>query len=81
LEGLGDIFREDYYEGLSGGILESLGQLFTRQTVLYVYPSGASSDSGGSMQIDDLPIADAMRPLLTYLMDRRQIVLIDNYNF
>jgi hypothetical protein len=33
------------------------------------------------MQIDDLPIADAMRPLLTYLMDRRQIVLIDNYNF
>ena len=52
-----------------------------RQTVLYVYPSGARSDSGGSMQIDDLPIADAMRPLLTYLMDRRQIVLIDNYNF
>ena len=81
LEGLGDIFREDYYGGLSGGILESLGQLFTRQTVLYVYPSGPSPDSGGSMQIDDLPIADAMRPLLTYLMDRRQIVLIDNYNF
>lgn len=76
VEELGDIFREDYYEGITGGILEGLGQMFAKSSVVYVYPT-ASHTSLASFE--HLPIADPLRPLLTYLHNRGQIVLVDDF--
>jgi hypothetical protein len=76
VEGFRDIFREDYYDGLVGGILEGLGQTFPRSTVLYVYPT-ASDNSIASYE--DLPVEDHLKPLLSYLHDRNQIVFVDDY--
>lgn len=33
-----EIFNEEYYQDLDGGILESIGRLFKNQVKLYVYP-------------------------------------------
>jgi len=76
MEGLRDIFYEEYYDTLAGGLLESLGQLFPPATVAYVYP-----DEGEERVADiaNLPVADGIRPLLEFLQARDQIVLVDDY--
>ncbi|MBT3990536.1 MAG: TonB-dependent receptor [Rhodospirillaceae bacterium] len=76
VEGLGDIFREDYYDGLTGGILEGLGQMFPPSTVVYVYPTISDTSIAS---YEDLPVDDHLKPLLTYLHDRNQIMFIDDY--
>lgn len=76
IESLGNIFCEDYYNGLSGGILEGLGQLFPDATVAYIYPQGLFPRLTG---LDDLPVEDHLRPLLDYLHNRGQIVVVDDY--
>jgi hypothetical protein len=38
LPGLEDIFTEQYYGDLEGGILEAFGKLFTKDLRIYVYP-------------------------------------------
>src|SRR6202521_4033379 len=35
---LQDLFKEQYYAGLEGGILEAFGKLFTKDLRIYVYP-------------------------------------------
>jgi hypothetical protein len=43
LSNLADIFQEQYYENLGGGILEAFGRLFKQNVKLYVYPMTHSS--------------------------------------
>ncbi len=38
ISNLADIFNEDYYEHLDGGILESFGRLFKESVKLFIYP-------------------------------------------
>ncbi len=76
IDGFGEIFREDYYDGIRGGILEGLGQMFPKPTVAYVYPKLAND---GPVALDDLSIADHLRPLLAYLRERGQVVPVDDY--
>ena len=35
---LQELFTEQYYAGLEGGILEAFGKLFTKDLRIYVYP-------------------------------------------
>ena len=74
--GFGEIVREKYYEGLSGGILEGLGKLFPPGTTAYVYPI---RDRGRVITLDDMPIADHLRPLIAYLRERGHVVSADDY--
>ncbi len=74
--GFGEIVREKYYEGLSGGILEGLGKLFPPGTTAYVYPI---RDRGQVITLDDMPIADHLRPLIAYLRERGHVVSADDY--
>jgi hypothetical protein len=71
---LSDMLCEDFYSGIQGGILEGLGLLFPKPTVAYVYP-----EAGGdrTVALDTLPIADNLRPLLSYLRGCGQIVPVD----
>ena len=71
LEGFGEVFNEGYYDNIPGGILEALGQLFTPGTVLYVYTQGLP------ITLNELPVEDGVRPLLSYLHARGQIEIVD----
>jgi hypothetical protein len=75
-EAFRDIMREDYYDGLDGGILEGLGQLFPPDTIAYVY---SKTPGERVVTFEDMPIADHLRPLLTYLCERGRIVPVDEY--
>ncbi len=75
LEGLGDMFCESYYDNIPGGVLEGLGQLFTTDTVAYIYPQGMPV---GSVGLDDLPVEDNLRPLLAYLHGLGQIEIVND---
>jgi len=43
ISNLANIFNENYYDHLEGGILESLGRLFKQSVKLYVYPMTVDS--------------------------------------
>jgi len=77
VNGFADIMREDYYEGLSGGLLEALGQLFPRDTTLYVFPAG---DGDNQVTLDTLPIAANLQPLVAYLRDGGMVVPVDDFD-
>lgn len=76
LDELGEIFRADYYDGITGGILEGLGQLFPDKTTALVY---ARELAGSGAGVEDLPVEDDLKPLLRYLHARGQIVVVDDY--
>jgi len=80
IEGLGDMFCEEYCDGLTGGVLEGLGQLFPADTIAYIYPHGQGGGQADGMALGDMPVADEVRPLLTYLHDRGHIVLVEGYD-
>lgn len=75
-EDVGDIFRADFYDGVAGGILEGLGRLFPDPTTLYIYPA---EQYAPLKTFDDLPIDAELRPLVSYLRERGQVVLVDDY--
>ncbi|SCA55551.1 conserved hypothetical protein [Candidatus Terasakiella magnetica] len=73
-KGVRDIFHEENYEGLAGGVLEGLGQTFTDKTIAYIYP-----DDEKPLRISSLPVTDHMRPLVSYLHDNGQIELVKDF--
>lgn len=75
VEGLGDILREDYYDNLPGEVLEGVGQTFPEGTTAYIYPTRVAIKS-----LSEAPIDKALRLLLAFLEERKQIVLVDDYD-
>ena len=74
-----DLFKEEYYSGLEGGILEAFGKLFTKNLRIYVYPllnQAMNVLSTGST--DEIPAG--MRALYQHLMERGKIKPLDNFD-
>jgi hypothetical protein len=74
-----ELFDERYYGQLDGGILESLGRLFKNDLKLYVYPL-LDRTSGVLTTVHNLPVAPELRKLYEYLVERKCIVPLENYN-
>ncbi|GAB4324836.1 MAG: TonB-dependent receptor [Bacteroidales bacterium] len=78
------VLNKSYYTNLRGGILEALGQLFTDNMKLYIYPTIASvaiDDPTLGDQLltsDNLPLPDDIRDLYDYLRKNRKIIVIEN---
>lgn len=75
VDGFSRIMNEKFYEGLEGGILEGLGRLFPPGTTAYVYPERVDDVA---ITLDDMPVADHLRPLIGYLRERGQVVAVDD---
>lgn len=74
-----DIFKEEYYANLEGGILEAFGKLFTKNFRIYVYPY--LNQNAGVLTVgspDEIP-AD-MRSLYQHLLERGKIKPLDNFD-
>jgi hypothetical protein len=74
VDGFARIMNEKFYEGLEGGILEGLGRLFPPGTTAYIYPEHVDDIA---ITLDDMPIADHLKPLIGYLRERGRIVAVD----
>jgi hypothetical protein len=69
------IFNEDFYQSLEGGILEGFGKLFPDHTRLFVYPE---IDSNGELNdLTKVSVPDNLRHLYLHLLDNGFIKGID----
>jgi hypothetical protein len=76
---LQDLFKEEYYAGLEGGILEAFGKLFTKDLRIYVYPLKDPA-TGQITTVDNLQMPGALNSLYRHLVERGRIKQLDNYD-
>ena len=76
---LEQVFDENYYSNLRGGILEAFGHLFGNNVHLYVYPS---LKRGGQKiyTLDDIEVSFNLKHLLEFLKDNHKIKAIEGAN-
>jgi hypothetical protein len=74
-----DLFKEEYYAGLEGGILEAFGRLFTKDLRIYAYPLRDPA-SGQLTTVENLQLAKPLQDLYAYLVDRGRIKQLDNFD-
>jgi hypothetical protein len=73
-----DLFNENFYQKLQGGILEAFGRLFKNGLKLFVYPL-RNPDSGDLITLDTLNVGDDLEDLYRFLIARGQIEAIRDY--
>ena len=76
---LRDLFDEQYYESLEGGILESFGRLFRNDLRLYIYPLMDKS-SRQLITVQKLKVAPHLQSLYQHLEENSYIESLDFYN-
>ena len=72
------IFDEEFYRGLEGGILEGFGKLFPDNTRLFVYPE--LSDKGELNDLTTVHVPHNLRYLYRHLLDNGFLTSIDTSN-
>lgn len=71
-----DLFHEDNYARLPGGILESFGRMFKNHLQLFVYPM---LRDGQVVTVDTVQVGPELQSLYDYLNGRGSFVHLDNY--
>jgi hypothetical protein len=74
-----DLFDEQYYSELEGGILEAFGKLFTKDLRIYVYPLRDQA-TGLLTTVDNVDIPANLRSLYRHLVERDRIRQLDNFD-
>ncbi len=78
LPALQDLFKEEFYLELEGGILEGLGRLFKNGVKLYVYPY--KQPDGTIVPADKCEVAPNLEHLYAHLLENGFIVPMADYN-
>jgi hypothetical protein len=76
---LQELFQEEYYAGLEGGILEAFGKLFTKDLRIYVYPLRDPS-TGQLSTVENIKMPGALNSLYCHLVERGRIKQLDNFD-
>jgi hypothetical protein len=76
---LRELFDEQFYANLDGGILESFGRLFKNDLKLFVYPL-LDQTTGDLVTVRNLEVAPGLRKLYEYLVERGCIEQLENFN-
>jgi hypothetical protein len=74
-----DLFNEQYYANLEGGILEAFGKLFTRDLRVYVYPLKDAS-TGALTKVDNVQMPPSVHALYRHVVDRGKIRQLENFD-
>ncbi len=74
-----ELFQEQYYAGLEGGILEAFGKLFTKNLRTYIYPLRDRA-TGSLSTVENAEIPEGLRSLYRHLVERGRIKQLDNYD-
>ena len=74
-----DLFKEEFYAGLEGGILEAFGKLFTKNLRIYVYPLLNKAAGVLTTGVTEEVPAE-MQGLYQHLMQRGRIKPLDNFD-
>jgi hypothetical protein len=76
---LQDLFKEQYYAGLEGGILEAFGKLFTKDLRIYVYPL-KDLTTGQLSTVQNIKMPGDLHSLYCHLVERGRIKQLDNFD-
>jgi hypothetical protein len=76
---LQDLFKEQYYAALEGGILEAFGKLFTKDLRIYVYPLMDQTTRQLST-VENIRMAGDLQSLYNHLVERGRIKQLDNFD-
>lgn len=74
-----DVFDENYYKNLSGGILEAFGKFFRQDMRVYLYPY-KDPETHESLTSNNLKVSESLKELYKYFKLNKRIVDIENYN-
>ncbi len=74
-----DLFAEDFYRGLEGGILEAFGRLFTRNMRIYVYPL-LDQATGQLTTGANIELPTELKHLYAHLMERGRIRDLETFD-
>ena len=72
VDNLIDMFEEQYYRNLNGGIMEAFGIIFTRNIRFYLYPYKPNKKTE-LLNSNNLPIHPRVRGLYNYLLSNGRI--------
>ncbi|MDX2195497.1 MAG: TonB-dependent receptor [Cytophagales bacterium] len=73
-----DIFNEEFYKKLPGGILGCFAYLFADNIKVYVYP--VKHADGTFEKVENLKVSPHLAHLYTYLLENKRIENIDEFN-
>jgi len=76
---LQDLFKEQYYSKLEGGILEAFGKLFTKNLRIYIYPL-RDPGTGLIHTVDNVELPVEMLNLYRHLVDSERIKQLTNFD-
>ncbi len=74
-----ELFNEQYYKELEGGILEAFGKLFTKDLRIYVYPLRDPA-TGALKTVENVEVPASLRNLFRHLVERGRIKQLDNFD-
>jgi hypothetical protein len=72
-----NIFKQEYYKDMKGGIMEAFGKLFYDNLKLYIYPA-LKDDDKEFLTTKNIPIDKELEFLYKHLVDNRMIVDVPN---
>jgi hypothetical protein len=76
---LQELFTEQYYAGLEGGILEAFGKLFTKDLRIYVYPLRDAA-TGLLKTVQNIEMPADLCSLYHHLVERGRIKQLENFD-
>ena len=76
---LGDLFDEDIYQDLDGGVLEAFGRLFKGDLKLYIYPT-KDAEADELITTDTYEVPPRMKDLYAHLCHNDYVEQIDCFN-
>lgn len=76
VDNLVEMFEEQYYRNLNGGILEAFGVIFTRDIKFYLYPY-KPNDKAELLNSENIPIHPRIKSLYNYLHGNGRIEDLD----
>lgn len=74
-----DVFDENYYKNLSGGILEAFGKFFRKDMTVFLYPY-KDPETHEVLTSENLKVSDNLKELYKYFKLNRRIVDIKDHN-
>ena len=72
VDNLIDMFKEEYYRNLNGGIMEAFGVIFTRDIKFYLYPYQPNKDTT-LLNSKNVPIHPRVKDIYNYLQSNGRI--------
>ena len=78
MDNIRQIFDEEFYRGVEGGIMEGLGKLFPDNTIVYAYPE--LNENGDEVSYQNIELPDHLRHLYRHLVENEFVRGIHDSN-